>query len=123
MSTPRSRTSTGSTTTTTTNIPKWRQNLIDLALKDINAKRNEYWFPAPQFLTDLLSVQKKDHALWYNVFDCMVLIILNLFLIYKFIDYPWYYIAALSFIRIIMVGVPRFVLALHYSAHLPIIKP
>lgn len=104
-------------------LPEWKQNLINLTKIDINAARNEYVFPAPQFLGDLLGVEKRDNALWYNVFDCSVLIIINLLLLPFLMDKPWYYIALISVIRIALLGVPKFILALHYSAHKPIIKP
>ena len=105
-------------------IEEWKQNLIDLAKIDINATRNEYIFPAPQFMADLLGVEEKDNALWYNVWNCIVLTSINLFLIkYYLMDRPWYYIALLSAIRFPLLGIPKFILALHYSAHRPIIKP
>ena len=107
----------------TQEMPEWRQNLIDLAKIDINAQRNEYVFPAPKFLGDLLGVDERDNPLWYNIFNCIVLILINLSLLPFLMTSPWYYIAALSIIRIAMVGVPKFILALHYSAHRPIIKP
>ena len=105
------------------NIPQWKQNLIELAKIDINAKRNEYLFPAPKFLGDLLGIEQRDNPLWYNIFDCLVLIIINLLLLPLCQNKSWYLIAILSFIRILSLGVPKFILALHYSTHKPIIKP
>mmetsp|Transcript_56836 Transcript_56836/g.51142 ORF Transcript_56836/g.51142 Transcript_56836/m.51142 type:complete len:376 (-) Transcript_56836:140-1267(-) len=104
-------------------LPEWKQNLINLTKIDINAARNEYLFPAPQLLGDLLGVEERDNALWYNVFDCSVLIIINLLLLPYLMDKPWYLIGIISVIRIAALGVPKFILALHYSAHKPIIKP
>jgi len=116
-------TSTKTETHTKTCIPEWRQNLIDLAKIDMNAPRNEYIFPAPKALSDFLGVEPRDYALWYNIFDCYVLTALNLLMIPFLMHSPWYYIAAVSTLRIFAVGVPKFVLALHFSAHRPVIKP
>eukprot|EP00485_Elphidium_margaritaceum_P023593 CAMPEP_0202713528 /NCGR_PEP_ID=MMETSP1385-20130828/55587_1 /ASSEMBLY_ACC=CAM_ASM_000861 /TAXON_ID=933848 /ORGANISM="Elphidium margaritaceum" /LENGTH=318 /DNA_ID=CAMNT_0049373907 /DNA_START=18 /DNA_END=971 /DNA_ORIENTATION=+ len=104
-------------------MPEWRQELIRLAQIDINAQRNEYLFPAPKFLGDWLGVEERDNALWFNVFDCVVLILINLSLLPWLMDKPWYLIAVLSGLRIALLGVPKFILALHYSAHRPIIRP
>eukprot|EP01083_Nonionella_stella_P070155 187554_1 len=104
-------------------MPEWKQKLINLAKQDINAQRNEYWFPAPQSLADLLGVEHRDLPLFYNIFDCVVMILLNLCFIWYFLDGPWHYFALFTVVRMVMLGLPRFALALHYSSHLAIIKP
>jgi len=111
------------TTVTTTDVPEWKQELINLAKIDCNAARNEYLFPAPQALSDFLGVEPRDYPLWYNIFNCYVLTILNIALLPLLMDKPWYYMAALSAVRIALLGVPCFVLALHFSAHRAVIKP
>ena len=58
-------------------IREQKANLINLAEVDINATRNEYIFPAPQFLANLLGVEERDNALWHNVWNCIVLITIN----------------------------------------------
>eukprot|EP01083_Nonionella_stella_P217764 781580_1 len=104
-------------------MPEWRQNLINYAKQDINAKRNEYLFPAPEWLGTYLGIEPRDNALWYNVFNCLVLITINLLALPFLMNAAWYYIALLSLIRIVLIGVPKFILALHFSFHLAIIKP
>jgi len=104
-------------------MPEWKQNLINLAQMDINATRSEYLFPAPKFLGDWLGVDARDNALWFNVFDCCILTLLNLLLLPFLAHSAWYWIAGLTLLRLGAIGLPRFVLALHFSAHKAIIQP
>lgn len=101
----------------------WYKKLSELCNKDINGTRNEYYFPAPEFLTKMLSVEDKDRPLWYCLFNIGVSIVATILLIPYFMSKPWYYCALWTVFRFVALGLPRFVLALHFSAHIPIIKP
>ena len=101
----------------------WYKALKGLVDKDINGIRNEYYFPAPEFLTKLLGIEEKERALWYSLFNVGVSCILTILLMPLLAKLAWYYTALWTILRFALLGLPRFILALHFSAHVPIIKP
>ena len=123
----KSRTNTSSVTTNSKDSlnkeSRWYKDLISLCGNDIGAARNEYFVRAPEFLTKLLGISDRDRPLWYCLFGIGVSIILTILLTPYLMNKPWYYPAIWNMLRFVILGLPRFVLALHFSAHTPIIKP
>ncbi|ETO23276.1 hypothetical protein RFI_13906, partial [Reticulomyxa filosa] len=107
---------------TTPKNKRYEQLAFQLAAKDAKATRNEYFFEAPKWLSDMLQVKTKDLPLFYCHFNVLVLGLLNFLLLPWLYTSPWYVLAIISGIRIAMFG-GRFILALHFSTHVPIIQP
>lgn len=109
---------------TSKNQPKdYKSQLIFLVNQDIKAKRNEYFFPSPDFLTNLLIKDPRDKPLWYCLWNVIAVTLLQLCSLPYLMNSPWYYIAIPTVIRFILLCAPRFVLALHFASHRPIISP
>lgn len=106
--------------------PNWKENLRGLVNLDINAKRNEYYFRAPEFLTNLLLIdgtKSADAPLFYCLWNVFVFCMLNIAILPFCMNVKWYYLALITLIRFISVGLPRFILALHFTSHKPCIQP
>jgi fatty acid desaturase len=103
--------------------PQWRINLKEAVERDINGPRNEYYFRSPEFLTQLLGISDRDRPLWYCLFNAGVLNLLQLSLLPFLYNYHWIFVAIPPILRSGFMGLPRYVLALHFSAHVPCIKP